>query len=1360
MLHIDNYEPKSNSQESREFHRSVNYQKPCTSNSEQAATADIVQAHLLQNEGTTILPTALIDIFHAGELFTIRALLDAGSEKTFISKRIQQNLRLPVDNHHYKISGLGGTVVSNSNSLCYVNIKSKTTNFTIKLKAIVVSKLAHLLPSKRIKCECLPDMKDFNLADPNFFKPSPIDMIIGSDYIPSINLNGVRPNIIKGLEARESQFGWYLSGPLPAAVVSTFTTSVIASDDIALHEQMRRFWELEEVSNIHKMSETDTYCEEFFKQTTYRNQNGRYVVRLPFRKEFPKEVYLGPSKNIALAQFYRMEKTLEKNPDLKSQYHHVLQEYLDLDHMEPSNNFETPDENQFSFFLPHHAVIRPESKTTKVRVVFNGSKKTSSGFSLNDVLYPGPILQADLMQIILGWRYYKYVFTGDIQKMYRQILIHPEDRKFQQILFRPYNIVKQFQLKTVTFGINCAPFLALRTLLQLSYDCESMYPMGSKILKTEVYVDDVLSGGHTLEEARNKQTQLLAALSSASFRLKKMTANNTFLLENLAREDLLDEEFLKIDDSSTIKTLGIRWNAIQDIFYYIVQPINESSSVTTKRQILSVIARLFDPLGWLSPIVILAKLLMQQLWEEKISWDEGIPPYLLTKWNSFTNSLTHIQNIQIPRWISFSPAHHVQIHGFCDASEKAYCGVVYIRTVDGSGNISSHLLAAKTRVAPLKRKTIPKLELCGAELLTRLIQQTIHFPYPYELFMWTDSSIVIGWLQKSPTSLKCFVANRVTKILSVTRNNQWRHICTEDNPADLGTRGCSSQVLVQNSLWWNGPPWLQQSQNKWPKPKQFDPTDLEIKRISTFHLEIQEDILSRFSSFNRALRVISYIFRFTQACRKKLHPESEFITSKEITQVKNRLIILAQRIHYPNEYECLLNNKGISNKSHILTLTPFLDNDGLVRVGGRLENSGLSYAERHPIIIPEKSHLALIFVKYTHQILLHAEYNIMIRAIRQGFYIPRLKNLIRKCIRECKQCTIYKRKLQNQLMAALPPERVTFSLPFTYTGVDFAGPFSLKSSNLKNAKFIKSYASVFVCFSTRAVHLEVCSDMSTDAFLACFERFVGRRGLPKTMFSDNGRNFVGASYRLLQEHHIFMKNAEKSLQEKYGLHGFSWSFIPPYAPHMGGLWEAAVKSMKTHLKKVTNNLTFTFEEFTTLLIKIEAVLNSRPLSPISDDPSELVSLTPGHFLRGAPLIAPPEYSPEPLNVDLSHLNRWKRLKYIQHIFSQRWKSEYIVELQRRFKWKTTKNNIKENDFVIIKDDNLPPTEWRLGRVNKLIYGQDTNVRVAEIKTQNGIITRPIVKLCVLPTTQFYKNQLNSENSNFKSEKQTNRFLEC
>ncbi|XP_075150551.1 uncharacterized protein LOC142224655 [Haematobia irritans] len=246
-------------------------------------------------------------------------------------------------------------------------------------------------------------------------------------------------------------------------------------------------------------------------------------------------------------------------------------------------------------------------------------------------------------------------------------------------------------------------------------------------------------------------------------------------------------------------------------------------------------------------------------------------------------------------------------------------------------------------------------------------------------------------------------------------------------------------------------------------------------------------------------------------------------------------------------------------------------------------------------------------------------------------------------------------------MAALPTERSSFSLPFSYTGIDFAGPFSIKTASTRQAPYQKGYVCIFVCFSTKAVHLELCSSLSSASFLAAFARFVGRRGLPMKIMSDNGTNFVGTERSLRYEISQFIKNTSNNVRAKYTPQGLQWSFLPPNAPHMGGLWEAAVKSFKMHFKKVTQNHKYTFEEFTTLLTRIEAVLNSRPLSPITENSCELLALTPGHFLRGAPLVSVPEVAPD----NLTFSDRWERLKIQQHQFARSWKDEYLKELQKR-----------------------------------------------------------------------------------------------
>ncbi|XP_073835806.1 uncharacterized protein [Musca autumnalis] len=474
-------------------------------------------------------------------------------------------------------------------------------------------------------------------------------MLIGSDILPSIIKLGLEKHISGNLLAQNTEFGWIISGkPSPNSVV-TFASWSNNTDPI--NEELKKFLELETIPNEKSLSAADIWCEMFYKNTVNRRSDGRYIVRLPFIPDLPTGKHLGSSRRSAMGPILRMEKTLEKNPDLASEYISVLSEYLTLGHMSPTTSSEIIENDRFlSFYLPHHAIVKPERTSTKVRVVFNASKRTESGQSLNDILYTEPTLQNDLMNIVLKWRFFKYVFNGDIQKMYRQILVHEDDQQFQRVLFRtsPAEKVQDLCLKTVTFGVNCAPYLAIRTLHQLSEDCSISHPTAACILKNQTYVDNILSGAHSLIEAKSHLHELIELLNSAGFPLKKITSNHSQILNNLPPEDLLSEDFLRIEDLSETKTLGIQWNAMVDFFFYKVTPIDLPTTSVTKRRVLSIVAKLFDPAGWLTPIIVVAKVLMQQLWIDGTNWDEEIKPNSFEIWKSFILNLSDIHHIKFP----------------------------------------------------------------------------------------------------------------------------------------------------------------------------------------------------------------------------------------------------------------------------------------------------------------------------------------------------------------------------------------------------------------------------------------------------------------------------------------------------------------------------------------------------------------------------------------------------------------------------------------------------------------------------------------------------------------------------------------
>ncbi|XP_075151028.1 uncharacterized protein LOC142225136 [Haematobia irritans] len=1309
---------------------------PSTSSSIQSTSRnETVHSCFSTSSRGVLLGTALVKICHSGLTYTARALVDSGSEGTFVSQKLFNILKLPFRRTSANISGLNNTVSAAVQKECSFVLGSNTDeNIAIFTTALVVPHLSGNLPSRTFEIESLSKLPNIPFADPRFYESSTIDVLLGGDILPSIMLPGLKRDICGSLMAQETIFGWILTGPIPDTSGDISPNIVSYFCEISLDKEISRFWEIEDLPRKKFISASDQFCEDFYVRTTTRNNEGRYIVALPFKESYPNDVDLGQSKKIAMAQYFRNEARLIRTPAFKEEYDNVLAEYITLDHMSLVSPNSIPNYSK-CYYLPHHAVIRPESVTTKVRVVFNASAPTSNGVSLNDVLHTGPILQNELIVLILNWRLFQYVFNGDITKMYRQILVNPSQRSFQRILFRknPQNPLEDFELKTVTFGVNCAPYLAIRTMLQLADDVQHKYPKASEILRNFMYVDDALAGSHTISEAIEARNQLILALKSAGFEMRKWTSNSKSILSDIPSSDLLHAEFLEFDDSSTAKALGIRWNALSDSFFFIVQDF-PTSSTYTKREVLSQISKLFDPAGWLAPCLIVAKIIMQQIWVDGTGWDERITPESLKKWTTFQSNYPYVNSIKIPRWFNYSPDSEVQLHGFSDASEKAYAAALYIR-IRGTNFISTHLVASKTKVAPIKTLSIPRLELCGATLLAEMIDHIVPQLRLNEFTVdcWTDSTIVLSWLSKPPCYWGTFVANRVSKITQIIPPHRWHHVSSELNPSDLASRGLTPRELIENELWWQGPPFLRSSEPNWPI---FDYEDIDLERkpikVNFTYFAQFDDVLDRFSSLPRAIRVIAYMYRFLYRTHPKyksnFYSPMKDISTFEVLSIHTKLQVMCQKVHYPNEYHALSAKKNIASSSSLLSLNPFIDSEGIMRICGRLSASpALRYNERHPIIIPYNCQYSRLLVKFIHEICLHGGNQLVLRLIREQYWIPKAKNLIKTTINKCKPCILYKHRCQTQLMSALPPQRSEFSRPFTHTGLDFAGPFDIKSYSGRSCRISKGYTCVFVCFSTKAIHLEATSELSTSAFLAAFSRFVSRRGCPLHLYSDNGTNFVGASRTLAKE---FLLTSNQLLSSNYVHQNVTWHFIPPGAPHMGGLWEAGVKSFKAHFKKVAANFKHTFEEFQTLLAKIEACLNSRPLSPCSQEPSDLSALTPGHFLIGTPLLAPidPPIKDSPLSI----VNRWQRLKVIHQHFCLRWKEEYLKELHKRHKWKRATDNLQENTMVVIREENLPPNCWRLGRIKKVYTGADNRVRVAEIITQKGIVTRPITKLVVLP----------------------------
>lgn len=1301
------------------------------------------------NTTQVFLATAIIKVQDKfGGYYTCRALLDTASQSNFISEQLCQILQLERVENQMPVYLLEGNTTKVSHRV-NTTIKSRLCEFAANMDFSILTHVTGNLPCIQVNTDDWNIPKNIKLADPNFNIPNKIDMLIGAKLffkIFSVGEIEISPSLPT---LKKTVFGWILGGEasqqsdvsLSTVENKVYTCHVYSSPN--LNDQIAKFWTIEECTTRQHMTKEEIECEQVFKENTHRDTSGRFTVKLPIKENLQS---LGDSREIALKRFCLLENKFKRQPILHQHYTQFIEEYKRLNHMKLAKD--NLDGEHQSYFIPHHAVLKPSSSTTKLRVVFDASCKTTTGRSLNDMLMVGPNLQDDLFCILSRFRTHRFVMIADIQKMYRQINVDPSQLNLQQIFWRNNltDDIETYQLNTVTYGTSAAPYLAVKCLQQLAIDERGDLPTAAEVILNDFYVDDMMTGSHTIEQGLKVQKEVIALLNRGGFTLHKWCSNAPELLNNIPEDLKETSNSLTVDSDDTVKTLGLTYHPRTDTFSFDIS-LNNSTQQVTKRTILSDISKIFDPLGLVGPIITRATIIIQELWKLKLDWDESIPCSMFSNWLKFKDQLKNLNSIKIGRRVAHvDDTSHIELHGFCDASELAFGASIYLRSVGLNGS-STDLLCSKSRVAPIKFTTIARLELCAAQLLAQLYERVKSAIKIKGLitFFWSDSTIVLSWLRAPSSHWKTFVANRVAEIQELTNVDDWRHVRTHENPADLISRGATSDELIESSLWWHGPQFLSDTNIEFYNNDSLSglsPDDTrkiheEQKPLAVTVLHSTSDnvgefnLLERFSSFETLQRVMGYMLRFIHKA-KKVHGDYSKIqlSVNELHQATEKLVKLSQSVDFHEEIKELKKNKQVSVKSKLLSLPPFLDNTGIVRVGGRLQHSDLSENQKHPMIISSSSNLSKLIISFYHIKNLHAGPRALLASVRQMFWPLKGKSLATQCVHHCVRCFRSKPVTRNQIMGDLPKHRVEPLRAFLNTGIDFCGPVYVKRG-IRGQSHVKAYIAVFVCFATKAVHLELVGDLTTESFLAALKRFISRRGRCANIYSDNATNFTGANRELGELRELFLSEQHNNkVYNTMATEHVKWHFIPARSPHFGGLWEAAVKSAKHHLKRILDASFLTYEEYTTVLTQIEAVLNSRPLTSLSNDPNDLSVLTPGHFLIGDTMTCIPEPDYTPLMIN--RLGRWQRVQQIQQQFWQRWKSEYLTELQQRSKWKRKEPEIIVGSLVLLKDDNLPPLKWAMGRVISLHPGKDNINRVVTIKTSTGIMKRAITKICLLP----------------------------
>lgn len=1270
---------------------------------------------------SVLLPTIRVKIkTNNGKYIFARGLVDTGSQVSLVKNSLVKRLNVKTFDNILNIIGISENSTKINKSV-NILIESLVHNFSKYVKFAVVEKITSNLPNINFDISSFIVPKNVQLSDDSFSQSGQIDFLLGANIAFEIFLP--EKFVDNMIYFQNTLFGYVVSGSVPSHIACSFVALHATYSD--LEKTISQFWETEKVPEIFsEYSNEQEACESSFRDSLEVN-NCKFQVKLPLKQT---EIDLGDSFSVAIKRLENLERRFRANPDLFVSYKNFIQDYLDLGHAKIVYYNSEELKNGSVYFMAHHPVIREEKKTTKLRVVFDGSMKSKSKKCINDFLHNGAVVQNELFDVLLLFRTYKFVLSTDIKQMYRMVLIHPDHRRLQNILWKDSDGSLQFiQLQTVTYGLKSSSFLATRCLLELSQTEGKKFPLAANALMNNTYVDDILSGADTVDEAIRLKDELISLLDLRSFSLHKWCTNEPHILTDIPMEKQNFDEIDINKNNFVTKTLGMSYNTVTDNFKLSTPKIFDINECVTKRQVLSLISKFYDPLGLSGPVLVAAKVIMQKIWMSKINWDQVLPDELLEAWKNFIQGFIDMPTLEIPRNLHFTDAINIELIGFCDASLIAYGAVMYTRTIFHD-RIHVNLTCSKSRIAPLSKKlTIPRLELNGALLLASLAEKLFNLleSKVNAVYLYSDSSIVLAWLKSNPLQLNPYVANRVIKIKNSTSNFKWLYINTKENPADCLSRGLEPQDISSKKMWFHGPDILSDMAFRHHETFTEIPSSLPEQKIIHFVKTKPVLFFKDFSSISKLQRVIAYMFRFVYNSRKNSTEKLQGnLKLSELDNAFKTIIKCEQNLYFFDDIKCLISDHSLKSSS-LYSLAPFIDGEGILRVGGRLQHSNLPFNQKHPVILPKGSHVTNLIIHRTHLNLLHAGPRQVLSSLNLNYWVSNGIREVKKIIHKCVTCFKYKARCSSQLMGSLPEKRVSSSRVFKNVGVDFCGPFQIKQSRIRKSVTSKAYIALFVCFSVKAIHMELLSDMTTENFLAAFKRFISRRGKPTNVFCDNGSTFKGAQNKINEFYQEGQKIDNYCLDEK-----IQFNFIPSYSPVFGGLWEAGVKSAKFHIKRVMGGTELTYEQFNTLIIQVEGILNSRPLVALSQDPSDLDYLTPGHFLIGAAITSFPE--PDLSEIPSNRLKFWRLCVQMQQHFWSKWHCDYLTQLQNRPKWREASPNLREGMLVILKEDNVPSFKWPMARITKTVPGKDGKVRVVEVKTQKGVYLRSVTKVAILP----------------------------
>lgn len=1198
-----------------------------------------------------------------------------------------------------------------------------------------------------------------------------IGLLVGSNAPKAIEPWQVITSENGGPYAVKTRLGWTISEPLQGHAsqgatsgliqVSANRISVSTLDELWNQQFKSDFPECER-NEKQEMSREDLQFLELATQSA-TIVDGHYSIALPLRY---KHIQMPNNRKMAEQRALNLKRKFEKNPSFHAEYSTFMSNIIDKGYA-----VRVPDEHLSRddgkvWYLPHHGVYHP--KKHKLRVVFDCGA-SYQGTTLNDQLLQGPNLTSSLLGVITRFRQEEVAVMADVEAMFHQVKVPDEDSDLLRFLWWTSGNITQemveYKMVVHIFGATSSPSCASFALRKCAKDNRDQ--SNSQAVDTVLhnfYVDDCLKSVSSEEEAIQLYNTLRAICQKGGFRLTKWISNSRAVLSAIPEEERatevkdldLDQDVLPME-----RALGVHWCIQSDSFKF---KITMSDKAPTRRNLLSIVSSVYDPLGILSPVTLQAKKILQELCRRKIGWDVVIPGDLAHKWLVWKTQLQHLESVSVQRCfkpVGFGESVFNQLHHFADASEEGYGTVSYLLQKNNSNEVHCAFVLGKARVAPLKPMTVPRMELTAATMATRMdtvLKSDLQLPLQPSVF-WSDSTTVLKYIRNETSRFRTFVANRVDTILRCSNPQQWRYVNTSLNPADYASRGLKAENFIQNQVWLQGPDFLVKPMEEWPEIvhplRDLTANDPEVKStlVCANAVKEPEDVvlkfLQYFSSWFRLKKSVAWMLKvksiLQKLCHKRnilsavkappevekemksfreslLQSDTDKVTLDNILDAEEAIIRYCQAKTFPKEIAALSKGQAVKKTSSLCKLNPVLE-QGIIRVGGRLSRAALPEESKRPAILNKDLHVTKLILREIHENLAHCGRNHVLSKLRTKYWVPGANSAIRKILAKCIVCRRMHGVTGQQQMADLPRDRVLpDDPPFTNTGVDYFGPFEVK----RGRSMVKRYGVIFTCLTIRAVHLEMAASLDTDSFIHALRRFIARRGQVKILRSDNGTNFVGAERELKRS--IEEWNVSK-IEDQLHQQGIQWIFNPPTGSHHGGVWERLIKSVKKILNATLKLQTLDEEGLHTLLCEAEAIINSRPITKASSDPKDLEVLTPNHLLllKTKPSLSPGLFDKQ----DLYARRRWKQIQYMSEIFWKRWTREYLPLLQERQKWTRPSRNFAVGDIVLIVDDSAPRNTWITGKVIQTIPDKSGMVRQVKIKTKTNTLDRPITKICLL-----------------------------